>query len=83
MARVWIFVSRVQCYPEGEVDLEIGGKITFAWYVFRHGHQGPPALGWITDKTDLHYDRRVGVAEAIKALPENKRTKFFRGGGGQ
>ncbi len=24
-----------------------GGAVAFAWYVWEHGHEGPPTLGWL------------------------------------
>ena len=47
LARVWMSAKRVSM-PPGGFNLEAkGGKVPYAWFVFVHGHQGPPALGRI------------------------------------
>lgn len=48
LARVWVFSRRVPM-ARGEMVAEGGGHgvIAFAWFVWEHGHQGPPALGWL------------------------------------
>lgn len=62
LAQVWIFRHRVDCFPEGQVDHSTSGMLCFAWYVFRHGYTGRPALGWIDDRADLTHDTRLGGA---------------------
>jgi hypothetical protein len=51
LARVWVFSARMAMLRNGDAMLAGGGgMIAFAWYVWEHGHQGPPALGWIAPK---------------------------------
>ncbi len=47
LARVWVFSSRISMPPGGSNQPAKGGSVAFAWYVWKHGHQGPPTLGWI------------------------------------
>jgi hypothetical protein len=50
LARVWVFSSRVSM-PPGDVAVEAnGGAVAFAWFVWEHGHSGPPSLGWLRRK---------------------------------
>jgi len=49
LVRVWVFSSRlaVPHNRDRTDDAGRGGMIPFAWYVWEHGHVGPPALGWL------------------------------------
>lgn len=48
LARVWVFSSRVQMARGGtDTGKGGGGMIPFAWFVWQHGHEGPPTLGWL------------------------------------
>lgn len=48
LARVWVMSRRVPM-QRGRLATEedSGGVLDFAWYVWEHGHQGPPALHWL------------------------------------
>jgi len=46
LARVWVMSRRVPMW-RGEVRDEIGSLMAMAWFVWEHGHQGPPSLGWL------------------------------------
>lgn len=48
LARVVVSAGRVDILPPGAKPTGKGGIIAYAWYVFERGHQGPPALHWIT-----------------------------------
>lgn len=48
LARIWVMSRRVpmargKAHEEGDGH----GVIAFAWFVWEHGHAGPPTLGWI------------------------------------
>jgi hypothetical protein len=48
LARVWVMSRRVPMArgkAAGADDEH--GVIAFAWFVWEHGHRGPPALGWL------------------------------------
>lgn len=46
LARVWVSSRRISMPPGGS-DIEArGGSIAFAWFVFEHGHEGKPEIGW-------------------------------------
>lgn len=48
LARVWIMSRRVPM-QRGRIS-EKGdghGVLAFAWFVWEHGHEGPPSLGWL------------------------------------
>jgi hypothetical protein len=47
LARVWVFSRRVQFKRPGWEDTGKGGMVAYAWYVWEHGHKGPPLLGWV------------------------------------
>ena len=48
LARVWVMSRRV---PMQKAKLQSEGDghgvIAFAWFVWEHGHNGPPSLGWL------------------------------------
>lgn len=46
LARVWVFRRRLSMYRSG-AKTEQTGMIAFAWFVWSHGHEGPPTLGWL------------------------------------
>lgn len=50
LARVWVFSGRLCCLPAGMTSGNggKGGMVPYAWFVWEHGHQGPPQLGWIS-----------------------------------
>jgi hypothetical protein len=47
LARVWVFSKRLQFKRPGWTDTGAGGMTAYAWFVWEHGHRGPPTLGWI------------------------------------
>jgi hypothetical protein len=47
LARIWVFSNRITTL-RGNQPLPNSGMIAFAWFVWEHGHKGPPTLGWIT-----------------------------------
>lgn len=52
LARVWVMSRRVPMARGKAAGAGDGhGVIAFAWFVWEHGHAGPPALGWLDWKT--------------------------------
>jgi hypothetical protein len=53
LARVWVFAGRLS-FERGKLSDagRAGGMVAFAWFVWEHGHSGPPALGWISPDGD-------------------------------
>lgn len=51
IARVWVFSKRYAFVRPGEADYGSkggkGGMIASAWFVWQHGYEGKPTLGWI------------------------------------
>ena len=48
LARVWVMSRRVPMQKAKlQEDGDGHGVIAFAWYVWEHGHEGPPLLGWL------------------------------------
>lgn len=49
LARVWVMSRRVPMQKGrlAQQDEKGGGVIAFAWFVWEHGHEGPPTLGWL------------------------------------
>lgn len=48
LARVWVCSSRVQMARGGTDFGKGGGSMTpFAWFVWEHGYEGAPRLGWL------------------------------------
>lgn len=47
LARVHVFSKRIQFYREGERGNLGTSMLAFAWFVWEHGHDGPPAISWI------------------------------------
>lgn len=56
LARVWIFSYRVAIhratYKGPRSVTGKGGTVAYAWYVWEHGHEGPPDLGWLNEKKE-------------------------------
>lgn len=47
LARVHVFSKRVQFYREGEKGKLGTSMMAFAWFVWEHGHEGPPTISWL------------------------------------
>ena len=48
LARVWVFSGRLAMMRNGDnKNAGGGGMLAFAWYVWEHGYEGPPTLGWL------------------------------------
>lgn len=48
LARVWVFSKRIpRMHRVGYEGPKSSSSIAFAWFVWEHGHEGPPVLGWI------------------------------------
>ena len=50
LARVWVFRRRQSFLKSGIYKANMNGKggmIAYAWFVWEHGYQGKPTLGWI------------------------------------
>lgn len=48
IARVYVFSYRVDSQKNGKKKAGSGGgMINFAWYVWEHGHKGPPTIYWL------------------------------------
>jgi hypothetical protein len=47
LARVWVSSRRVSMPPGGTNIKAKGGSIAYAWFIWEHGHKGPPTIGWI------------------------------------
>lgn len=62
LARIWVFSRRLAMLRGGAAMQQGGGgMIAFAWYVWEHGHSGPPSIGWI----DHLNCRPLGTGEAL------------------
>lgn len=48
LARVWVFSGRLGFDRGKQAETGRTGMIAFAWFVWEHGHQGPPTIGWIS-----------------------------------
>lgn len=47
LSAVWVFSGRLGMQRGRQAKANEKGKIAFAWYVWRHGYEGPPRLGWL------------------------------------
>ena len=47
LKRVWQFRGRLSMPPGGAAIEARGGAVAFAWFVWDHGWQGPPQIGWL------------------------------------
>ncbi len=47
LARVHVFSRRLTMWRGGEATSKNGSMIAFAWFVWEHGHEGKPELGWL------------------------------------
>ncbi|HEY2112278.1 MAG TPA: hypothetical protein VGH25_11180, partial [Dongiaceae bacterium] len=79
LARVWIFSRRLTMVRGGDPTLAGGGSmLAFAWFVWEHGHSGPPALGWL-DHEALAPDDYDSAADSLGswslAIEEIRRRK--------
>ncbi len=59
LARVWVSSRRVSMPPGGTDIPAKGGTIAYAWFVWEHGHEGPPVLGWLPEQSKA--EREAGV----------------------
>ncbi|MES2138007.1 MAG: hypothetical protein V4502_13240 [Pseudomonadota bacterium] len=54
LARVHVFSNRIS-FMKGEAATRAeGGMVAFAWFVWEHGHVGPPTLNWIFADHEAH-----------------------------
>jgi transposase len=51
--RVWVFSERVSMWPAGKRPEKRRGTgfVDYAWMVWQHGHNGPPAVHWLTQES--------------------------------
>jgi hypothetical protein len=65
LARVWVFSRRLAIHRRGETTGR--GMIAFAWYVWQHGHEGPPTIGWLSPQAKscmvCEYDHALHAAQ--------------------
>ena len=48
LARVWVFSWRLKMWRNGiQPEGQTGGMVDYAWYVWEHGHEGRPEIGWL------------------------------------
>jgi hypothetical protein len=47
LARVHVFSKRVNFYREGQRGKLGSSMMAFGWFVWEHGHEGPPTISWI------------------------------------
>lgn len=48
LRRVWVMSSRVPMQRSRiATDDDTGGVLAFAWFVWEHGYQGEPTIGWL------------------------------------
>lgn len=48
LKNVWVFSKRLKMSRNGDENAYPGGgMISFAWFVWEHGYQGRPMIGWI------------------------------------
>jgi hypothetical protein len=48
LKNVWVFSKRLAVHRAGDARNSLaGGMIAFAWFVWEHGYEGRPLLGWI------------------------------------
>lgn len=62
---VHTFASRVNLCKNGEEGRK-NGRFVFAWFVWEHGHSGPPTISWIEGKTE----------KELSAAPSSGETNF-------
>lgn len=46
LKKVWVFSKRLTLTRNGQ-KMDNGGMICFAWYVWEHGYDGDPTIGWL------------------------------------
>lgn len=51
LARVWVSSRRMSMPPGGSDVPAKGGAIAYAWFVFEHGWNGRPVIGFLPDVT--------------------------------
>lgn len=66
LARVWVMSRRVPMW-RGEVRDEIGSLMAMAWFVWEHGHQGQPTLGWLDWQRIQDAQRQGSLFEGVAA----------------
>ena len=71
------FSSRVNCYPEGQVDHRVSGQFAFGWYVFEPGHCGRYEGDFI-NKTFRDYGHGALLPQQVGLCEFCKFSKFGR-----
>lgn len=68
IGRVWVFAGRLQIQRGRLAETsDASGMVAFAWFVWEHGHEGPPALGWISPDREgnpnFHTTKQMGAKQ--------------------
>lgn len=48
---IHVFARRVNMCKNGETGRD-NGRFVFAWFVWEHGHSGPPTISWLDERQD-------------------------------
>jgi len=86
LKRVYVFMDRIQIYKGGSV-VRGNGRTAYAWFVWEHGYDGPPTLGWIHSERKsvmlgpLRYDEGtapITLNFSIAELPNNRQQELVK-----
>ena len=68
LSRVLVFSRRLNMSRAHSPASEMGGLIAFAWFVWEHGHVGPPTLGWLQHPGPRRHRSRPAVSSPARLL---------------
>lgn len=83
---VYVFVDRVSLYKDGSANRG-GGRAAYSWFVWEHGYEGPPTLGWVHSERKgvmlgplYHCDGTAPIMLAFSdaALPDSRQQELIK-----
>lgn len=45
--KIYVFIKRINCFLNGNMDIKGGSAVAYAWFVWEKGYSGKPVIDWI------------------------------------